>query len=46
MGLADFDDECARLDLPYIPETKRTEIRKELEIRFLQLEMLLKVFKE
>ena len=45
-GLADFDDECARLDLPHIPETKRAEMVKELQIRFLQVEMLLKVFKE
>ena len=43
-GLADFDDECAKLDLPYIPETTRAEMVKELQIRFLQLEMLLKVF--
>ena len=43
-GLADFDDECVKLDLPHIPETKKTEMVKELQIRFLQLEMLLKVF--
>lgn len=45
-GLADFDDECVKLDLPHISETKRAEMVKELQIRFLQLEMLLKVFKE
>ena len=45
-GLADFDDECVKLDLPHIPEEKRAEMLKELQIRFLQLEMLLKVFKE
>ncbi len=44
-AFADFDDECVRLDLPHIPEPKRTEIFKELELRFLQLHMLLKVFK-
>ena len=45
-ALADFDDECVKLDLPHIPETTRAEITKELQIRFLQLEMLLKVFKQ
>lgn len=45
-GFADFDDECVKLDLPHIPEKMRTEMLKELQIRFLQLEMLLKVFKE
>ena len=45
-ALADFDDECVRLDLPHIPETTRAEMTKELQIRFLQFEMLLKVFKE
>ncbi|HTT24549.1 MAG TPA: hypothetical protein VMG82_36875 [Candidatus Sulfotelmatobacter sp.] len=45
-GLADFDDECVKLDLPHIPEEKRAEMVKELRIRFLQLEMLLKVFKQ
>jgi len=44
-GLADFDDECVKLDLPHIPATKRAEMTKELQIRSLQLEMLLKVFK-
>ncbi len=43
-GLADFDDECAKLDLPHMPETTKAEMVKELQIRFLQLEMLLKVF--
>ena len=45
-GLADFDDECVKLDLPHISETTRAEMVKELQIRFLQLEMLLKVFKD
>ena len=45
-GFADFDDECVKLDLPHIPETTRAEMTKELQIRFLQLEMLLKVFKQ
>ncbi len=45
-ALADFDDECLKLDLPYIPETKRAEMLKELQIRLLQFEMLVKVFKE
>jgi len=44
-AFADFDDECIRLDLPHIPESERTEMVKELQIRFLQMEMLLKVFK-
>jgi len=44
-AFADFDDECVRLDLPHIPEPKRSEIFKELELRFVQLHMLLKVFK-
>jgi hypothetical protein len=45
-AFADFDDECVKLDLPHIPEIKRTEMVKELQVRFLQMEMLLKVFKE
>ena len=45
-GLADFDDECVKIDLPHIPEKMRAEMLKELQIRFLQLDMLLKVFKE
>src|SRR5208283_5150584 len=43
-AFANFDDECVKLDLPHIPETKRAEMLKELRIRLLQLEMLLKVF--
>src|SRR5579864_7472071 len=35
-ALADFDDECVKLDVPYIPETTRAEMVKELQIRFLQ----------
>jgi len=45
-AFADFDDECVKLDLPHIPETTRAEMAKELEIRFQQLVMLLKAFKE
>jgi hypothetical protein len=45
-ALADFDDEGVKLDLPYIPETTRAEMVRELEIRLQQLVMLLKVFKE
>ena len=43
-ALADFEDEYLRLDLPHIPEPKRSEMTKELELRFLQLGMLLKAF--
>ena len=43
-AFADFDDECVRLDLPHIPEPKRSEIVKELEMRSLQLQMLLAAF--
>lgn len=45
-ALADFDDECVKLDLPHIPEAKRTDMVKELRIRLLQLEMLVRVFKQ
>jgi hypothetical protein len=45
-AFADFDDECVKLDLPHIPETTRAEMTKELQIRFLQLEMLLNVIKQ
>jgi len=43
-AFADFDDECVKLDLPYIPETTRAEMVKELGIRLQQMAMLLKVF--
>jgi hypothetical protein len=43
-ALADFDDECVRLDLPHIPEPKKTEMVKELELRFRQLKMLKLLF--
>jgi hypothetical protein len=43
-AFADFDDECVRLDLPSISEAKRSEMAKELELRFLQMQMLLRVF--
>ena len=40
-ALADFEDEYVGLDLPNIPELMRSEMTKELELRFLQLQMLL-----
>jgi hypothetical protein len=43
-AFADFDDEYVRLDLPHISETKRAEMTKELELRFQQLQILLRVF--
>jgi len=43
-AFADFEDEYVRLDLPHISEPKRSEMAKELELRFLQLEMLLQAF--
>jgi hypothetical protein len=43
-AFADFDDEYVRLDLPQISETKRAEMTKELELRFQQLQILLRVF--
>ena len=45
-AFADFDDECVKLDLPHIPDPKRREMLMELGIRFQQLAMLLKAFKE
>jgi hypothetical protein len=45
-AFADFDYECVKLDLPYVPEAKRTEMVGELEIRLQQMAMLLKAFKE
>jgi hypothetical protein len=43
-AFADFEDEYVALDLPHIPEHTRSETTKELELRFLQLQMLLKTF--
>jgi len=43
-AFADFEDEYVSLDLPYIPEPTRSEMTKELELRFLQLRMLLQAF--
>jgi hypothetical protein len=43
-ALADFEDEYVGLDLPHIPEPMRSEMTKELELRFLQLQMLLQSF--
>jgi hypothetical protein len=40
-AFADFEDEYVALDLPHIPEPTRSEMTKELERRFLQLQMLL-----
>jgi len=45
-ALADFDDECVKLDLPHISEATRAEMVKELGIRLQQMAMLVKVFKE
>jgi hypothetical protein len=41
---ADFEDEYVGLDLPHIPEPSRSEMSKELELRSLQLQMLLRTF--
>jgi hypothetical protein len=43
-AFADFEDEYVALDLPHIPEPTRSEMTKELELRFLQLGMLLQAF--
>ena len=43
-AFADFEDEYVALDLPHIPEPTRSEMTKELELRFLQLQMLLRSF--
>ena len=45
-AFADFDDECAKLDLPHISEQKRAEMLRELELRLVQLQMLLQVLKQ
>ena len=33
-AFADFEDEYVALDLPHIPEPTRSEMTKELELRF------------
>jgi hypothetical protein len=43
-AFADFEDEYVKLDLPHIPEPTRSEMTKELELRFQQLQMLLQTF--
>lgn len=43
-AFADFEDEYVGLDLPHIPEPTRSEMTKELELRFQQLQMLLQTF--
>jgi hypothetical protein len=43
-AFADFEDEYVGLDLPHIPEPMRSEMTKELDLRFLQLQMLLQSF--
>jgi hypothetical protein len=43
-AFADFEDEYVALDLPHIPEPTRSEMTKELELRFQQLRMLLQTF--
>jgi hypothetical protein len=40
-AFADFEDEYVALDPPHIPEPTRSEMMKELELRFQQLQMLL-----
>jgi hypothetical protein len=35
-AFADFEDEYVKLDLPHIPEPTRSEMTKELELRFQQ----------
>jgi hypothetical protein len=45
-AFADFEDEYVALDLPHIPEPTRSEMTEELERRFQQFLMLLKVFNE
>ena len=43
-AFADFEDEYVALDLPHIPEPTRSEMTKELELRFQQLQILLQTF--
>jgi hypothetical protein len=43
-AFADFEDEYLALDLPHIPEPTRSEMTKELELRFQQLQILLQTF--
>jgi hypothetical protein len=43
-AFADFESESVRLDLLSIPEPKRSEMTKELELRFQQLQILLQTF--
>ena len=43
-AFADFEDEYVKLDLPHIPETARSEMTKELELRLQQLLILLQAF--
>jgi hypothetical protein len=40
----DFEDEYVALDLPHILEPRRSEMSKELELRFQQLQILLRTF--
>jgi hypothetical protein len=43
-AFADFDSETIRLDLPYIPDSERKEIQKELGMRLLQVNWLIGTF--
>jgi hypothetical protein len=43
-AFADFEDEYVKLDLPNFSEPTRSEMIKELELRFLQLQILLQTF--
>jgi hypothetical protein len=44
VGVRSFEDEYVKLDLPHIAEPMRSEMTKELERRFLQLQILLQTF--
>jgi hypothetical protein len=43
-AFADFESASVRLDLLSIPQPTRSEMTKELELRFQQLQMLLQAF--
>lgn len=43
-AFADFEDEYVALDLPHVSEATRSEMTKELELRFQQLQILLQAF--
>jgi hypothetical protein len=43
-AFADFEDEYIALDLPHITEPTRSEMTKELELRFQQFQILMQTF--